>query len=205
MKKNVIKYALILVALVLSVFVLSGCENKQKTATENEIPVYTNENRKDFSQYKGNIDVKVSYPSSWVNISGDETEIAYTSDDGTGALMNVTTYETDLNLEQLVEESILDLKQKILNNKEIKKQKINLNGREAYKIEYIIKTETGNIENNENSESTEDSILMNLNYRFIQVAFIDNGKAYILTIAVQDDKYDDTKNRIDSIIKSFSK
>lgn len=212
MKNKIIKYVVVVAILVCSILVLAGCENKKeetnatkKYTSENlsGLTVYTDEKRKDFTRYSGAVDIKFSYPSTWKNVSENEKQPIFVSTDETGAMLNLTTYLTDVTLEQLMEQSKKELEEKMKINGDIKQEFINLNGRKAGRVDYVLtNTEQRFVEVNENEAKAED---VEIDYHFTQIVFIDDKTTYILSVAVPVENYETVKDNVESILKSFSK
>lgn len=72
--------------------------------------------------------------------------------------------------------------------------KIDLNGKEAYKMSYVIKND-----DEENESKSNISMIY-----VVQVAFEgENKEVNILTLAVRNGKYNDVKDIFEEIIKSY--
>ena len=185
MKKSVVIISLFMLFIII---VLSGCNNSN-----------INNN---FVQYRGEMDIKLSYPNTWqVIVDEENNKEVYVSTDASRTMFNLASFETDLTLEELVDELKKELEENMTVVGDINTQIVKLNGKKAYKVDYIL--EINEATNEGIRKGTNETKLAN--YKFIQVSFIDNGIAYSLTITTPERNYNRTKSTIDEIIKSFGK
>lgn len=207
--KNKLKISFIVIILTISVFILSGCQNDNNdtnntnsagntntlNTTADGTIRYTKEEDSSYKTYTGTDGVSFMYPLNWVSVGTDE-DPAFMSPDEKGASVNVavdtiqkegspvTEFDSYIGLQKLY------LTQQMTMLTDIKQTKVELNGRNAYILNY-------------ETENEQDNKKIDLN--ITQVAFEDNGKVYILTMAVLNDYYSSLQSTFDKITKSFTK
>lgn len=198
MKKNILKKSLIVLIMLISVVVLSGCGNNSNTnnsnnetnnTTEdlNSLPVYNMESLENYTEYTDETSgAKVNYPSGWETLDQDGQKL-FRDSTLTGASLNINCADLPeaMTFDAFIGASIEGIKQQMTIDGEVKQEWINLNGRKATKIDYVAKQ----------TDST--------NVTIEQIVFIENNKAYILTLAVLSDNYDLVKTDLENIVKSF--
>lgn len=197
MKKIENKLIVLVLIIVIAVLGLSGCQNSNNDNTNNTsenndelkgLPVYNAESKEGYTEYSGSIDAKFSYPTSWISVGKDEQPV-FMSSDGKGKSVNLSyaDYPEAMSFEGFVEASKLGIKNQMTIIGEINHEMINLNGRQACRLDYV-------------AQQSED-----INVNIIQAVFVDDGKVYILTIATNSDYYEEAKPELDTIVKSFTK
>lgn len=199
MKKDILKKSLIVLIMLISVVVLSGCGNnngENNTNNENNstttddlssLPVYNMETVENYTEYKDEASgAIVNYPSGWETLDQDGQKL-FRDSTLTGASLNINSADIPeaMSFDAFIGASIEGIKQQMTIDGDVKQEWINLNGRKAAKIDYAAKQ----------TDST--------NVTIEQIVFIENNKAYILTIAVLSDNYDLVKTDIENIVKSF--
>ena len=199
MKKDILKKSLIVLIMLISVVVLSGCGNnngENNTNNENNstttddlssLPVYNMETVENYTEYKDEASgAIVNYPSGWETLDQDGQKL-FRDSTLTGASLNINSADIPeaMSFDAFIGASIEGIKQQMTIDGDVKQEWINLNGRKAAKIDYAAKQ----------TDST--------NVTIEQIVFIENNKAYILTIAVLSDNYDIVKADIENIVKSF--
>ena len=199
MKKDILKKSLIVLIMLISVVVLSGCGNnngENNTNNENNstttddlssLPVYNMETVENYTEYKDEASgAIVNYPSGWETLDQDGQKL-FRDSTLTGASLNINSADIPeaMSFDAFIGASIEGIKQQMTIDGDVKQEWINLNGRKAAKIDYAAKQ----------TDST--------NVTIEQIVFIENNKAYILTIAVLSDNYDLVKTDIVNIVKSF--
>ena len=199
MKKDILKKSLIVLIMLISVVVLSGCGNnngENNTNNENNstttddlssLPVYNMETVENYTEYKDEASgAIVNYPSGWETLDQDGQKL-FRDSTLTGASLNINSADIPeaMSFDAFIGASIEGIRQQMTIDGDVKQEWINLNGRKAAKIDYAAKQ----------TDST--------NVTIEQIVFIENNKAYILTIAVLSDNYDLVKTDIENIVKSF--
>ncbi len=199
MKKDILKKSLIVLIMLISVVVLSGCGNnngENNTNNENNstttddlssLPVYNMETVENYTEYKDEASgAIVNYPSGWETLDQDGQKL-FRDSTLTGASLNINSADIPeaMSFDAFIGASIEGIKQQMTIDGDVAQEWINLNGRKAAKIDYAAKQ----------TDST--------NVTIEQIVFIENNKAYILTIAVLSDNYDLVKTDIENIVKSF--
>ena len=201
MKKDILKKSLIVLMMLVSVLVLSGCgnnneENNNNTNNESNsttaddlssLPVYNMETLENYTEYKDEASgAIVNYPSGWETLDQDGQKL-FRDSTLTGASLNINSADIPeaMSFDAFIGASIEGIKQQMTIDGDVAQEWINLNGRKAAKIDYVAKQ----------TDST--------NVTIEQIVFIENNKAYILTIAVLSDNYDLVKTDIENIVKSF--
>lgn len=152
-KKLIIIISVILVILLIIIGAIALKNNKkEENNTKNEVtnsaelkglPEYKDTKPTGFIRYSGAIDVKLSYPATWVSASQNTQQPVFISKDETDAKINIITALNDKPLEQLVEASVANLKNSGTVKGDISQQMINLNGRKACRIDYIMTQKSG--------------------------------------------------------------
>ena len=212
MKKYVNKKAIIIFMLLFTLFILTGCQNNnsnnnieivnvsnienddninENTITNTKEEVISksdNDTGVTYTEYSGTIDAKFSYPSTWVSVGKDEQPM-FMSIDGTTSSVNlsVADFPETMSFEGFITISKVGILEKMKIDGDINQEKFELNGKEAYRLDYI-------------AEQSE-----NLKLNISQVVFIDDGKVYILTLASDASKYENAKEILEKIISSFTK
>lgn len=207
--KNKLKISFIVIILTISVFILSGCQNDNNdtnntnsagntntlNTTADGTIKYTKEEDSSYKTYTGKDGVSFMYPLNWVSVGTDDDPV-FMSPDAKGASVNVavdtiqkegspvTEFDEYIGLQKLY------LTQQMTMLTDIKQTKVELNGRNAYILNY-------------ETENEQDNKKVNLN--ITQVAFEDNGNVYILTMVVLNDYYNSLQSTFDKITKSFTK
>lgn len=214
MKKNIVKIIMLVLILSISLFMLSGCGNKKEetsststsktTNSENlkGLPVYKNPRRADFKTYEGAVDAKVSYPANWQLVETNKKQPVFLSGDGTDAMANLTSYLSDLTLEDLMEQSKKELQTKMKIQGDIKQEYVNLNGRRACRVDYILENDLQSSNKNATNETSETEVQ---DFNFTQMVFVENNKCYIVTTAAPVSTYEQVKGTLEDILKSFTK
>ena len=157
--------------------------NKEETISQSE-----NNTEVTYTEYSGVIDAKFSYPSTWVSVGKDEQPM-FMSVDGTTSSVNLSAAEFPeaMSFEGFITISKVGIQEKMKIDGDINQEKLELNGREAYRLDYV-------------AEQSE-----NLKLHVSQVVFIESGKVYILTLAADTAKYEKSKDIFEKIISSFTK
>lgn len=197
MKNTLLKVFILVLMILISLFVLSGCQKNELEGLE----IYKDSKEKDYSHYSGIIDVKLSYPSNWVIGNDDEKQPIYVATDGSRAMFSLESYKTELSIEELEDKIKDDLKNDVTTIGDVPSKFINLNGRKACLVEYVIEVD----EATEFSEKGEVLSTTPTKFKFTQVAFKEKDQVYSLTISAPEEGYKKVEYKINTIIKSFSK
>lgn len=202
--KKVIKNTIIVICvLIFSLIILSGCQNKKETdinmETNNNIieinnnnldglKEYTNKRYENYIEYNGNTGVKFAYPSTWVSV-GVEGKIEFINPDDTLMRVNFGSadFPTGMTFEQFMKASEEGIKQVMELKSEVQEERINLNGKEAYKLDYSA---------TQNDDKTIHTI---------QVAFVDDGSIYILTVFSNEESFENNREELEKILTTFRK
>lgn len=192
MKNTKLKSVLLVALLAILLLSLTGCTNPLNTKVNNDVdlsqlPTLVEEENENFKKHEETSGVSFSYPSTWVSVGKAEQPI-YLNDAGNGTSVNLVTGDMPsyLDFDGYIEASKVNIKAKMSVSGDIEQEKINLNGRLAYKLSYITSSN-------------------NITMRITQVAIQDSSKVYILTLGCQESNYETEKDTLDQIIKSFKK
>lgn len=221
MKKS-IKLILVALILIVSLLVLSGCQNNSENKNEqnnnsnntssmrNEImgsnnavdfnsvniedlEAYTKIEDDTYTTYTASNGASFMYPSNWDSVGTDE-EPAFMAPDAKGASVNIA-------------EDIIKEEDNISFSEYIEFQKAYLT--QQMTMVQDIDEKIVNLNGrkafilNYVTESEQEGVKLQLNVT--QVAFEDSGSVNILTLAVLNDYYNDLRDTFDKIIKSFMK
>lgn len=203
--KKVNKTIIVILILVFSLTFLAGCQNtgneenvNNNNTTQNTIEVnnnnleglkeYTSKRYDNYIEYAGDLGIRFAYPSTWVNV-GVEGQPVYMNPDGSGALVNlsISDYPEGITFKDFMELSKEGIKEQLKIKGDINIERININGVEGYKLEYI---------------ATQED---NVSIHTMQVAFIDNGTIYILTVGAEETHFESSKEELEKIISTFKK
>ena len=194
MKRLNLKTALLTLILAVVLLSLTGCTNPLNTKVNDDnsadlsgLPTLVEEENANFKKHEEASGVSFSYPSSWKSV-GTTSQPIYLNDAGNGTSINLVTGDMPsyLSFDGYIEASIVNIKAKMTINGDVDKEKVNLNGRLAYKLSY---TTTSN----------------NITMRITQLAIQEDGKVYILTLGCQESLYESEKDTLDQIMKTFKK
>ena len=206
MKTKLKTMLVVLVALLLSALLLTGCmgeeENVQtpsnnqeesvNSTEEENIPVVNSEITAETEGYTtytyGDDNIQFSYPDTWVSVGTDDTPL-FLDNNGTGTSAGIVKEEipSSISFDGYIEAAKIQVKSQLTVEGDINQEKINLNGREAYQLSYVAK-------------SDEDNTVS-----ILQTIIKEDNTVYALTVGTLQDNYEDLKETIETISASLRK
>ena len=187
MKTKLKTMLVVLVALLLSALLLTGCMDK-----EENIPVVNSEITAETEGYTtytyGDDNIQFSYPDTWVSVGTDDTPL-FLDNNGTGTSAGIVIEEipSSISFDGYIEAAKIQVKSQLTVEGDINQEKINLNGREAYQLSYVAK-------------SDEDNTVS-----ILQTIIKEDNTVYALTVGTLQDNYEDLKETIETISASLRK
>lgn len=185
--KKTMKMLMLVAIMVIVALTLTGCVNTKDTLEG--LAVYTvDEDLTGYKKFEKIADIEFYYPSNYTEKKLSLVNTAYVDPEISGASVNIISndFPNGYTFESYIDASIAQLKQQtqMQISGDINKEYINLNGRKAVKLEYLV---------------TQSGITM----KCTQVAVVKDKKAYTLTLGCLEKDAEAFQPKLDKILKSF--
>lgn len=192
--KKTMKKALLGILLLVAMIGLTGCnagnDTGNTTSTGEDLSSLEAVNRtenENYTTYTDSSKVCFDYPSDWISLGNEEMPM-FAKPDSSGTSVNMTREDilSSINFSGYVELAKAKVKEEMSIDGDIEQKEMNLNGRQAYELNY--------------TATDEDSgITMRVIQRIIRV----EDTVYVLTSGTIDENYASQQEEIQNILNSF--
>lgn len=183
--KKTMKMLMLIAIMVIVAITLTGCANTKEENLEG-LAVYTvDEDLTGYTKYEQLEGIEFYYPSNYT-AKESSGNIVYTDPEILGASINAisTNFPSSYTFENYVDAAIKGIKAQMEISGDINKEYINLNGRKAVKLEYIV-TQSG------------------YSMKCTQVLVVKDKKVYALTMGCLEKDVEAFQPKLDKMLKSF--
>ena len=192
--------ALVILALVVSIVVIANNKSNSEN-TENQPDIIQNEDKEDLTglpvyksgripnyiEYVAESGARFYYPYGWISAGTEESPIFVKNDDSVASVNFMTTeYPTGVEFNYYLEKTKESLTANVTLDGDASQQFINLNGKKACRVDYV---------------AVQDDTKL----KVTQIIFVEDDTVYILTTTADLEKYENVKQELENIIKTFKK
>lgn len=184
--KKTMKMLMLVAVMVIVALTLTGCGNTNENDNLEGLAVYTvDADLTGYTKCDKVEGIEFYYPSNYTEKQSSGNTI-YADPEILGASVNVisTDFPSGYTFESYIDASITGLKGQMKISGDINKEFINLNGRKAVKLEYVI-SQSG------------------YSMKCTQVLVVKDKKAYALTIGCLEKDVESFQPKLDKMLKSF--
>ena len=184
--KKTMKMLMLVAVMVIVALTLTGCGNTNEKNDLEGLAVYTaDEDMTGYKKCEQIAGVEFYYPSNYTERQSSGNTV-YADPEILGASVNIisTNFPSSYTIESYIDASITALKGQMKISGDINKEFINLNGRKAVKLEYMV---------------SQSGYTM----KCTQVLFVKDKKAYALTMGSLEKDIEAFQPKLDKMLKSF--